>query len=875
MKENNSDRDCLFTEDQQEAPERNFEFIDLKLYADTEILHKNERKYRTLFQGPDADLIYGEISFHNLMYRKSDWDINIEYILTTFESHKTVDEIRFTFEVSKNESRRRIVKAFGSSDKGGFWKKGMYRWTVQINGEYITEKIFCIEDNGYAGKRGIPYMDLEAVKLFKGGKPDSSGKCEKYYKGFVKKTKQAVDIEITARNLLKNIPAWYGEFIFQTKTELGELKAELPWKFIARDTQTEINFRAIHPDYLSFSDGIYFVEVIFNEKLIARIPFKIGDEEIPSTPEEHKNLFPDIKEYFRTAKNDDEIMQKLNELTGLEEVKKTVQDQLTYFKFQNLRKRRRCADELKINLNSLFIGNPGTGKTIVAKMLGKIYKDAGLLSSGHIYEVGRPELVAEYIGHTALKVKEAIAKARGGILFIDEAYSLAREKDNKRDFGAEVIEVLIKEMSDGQGDIAIIAAGYSDEMKILLDSNPGLKSRFKHTFFFKDYTPDELLEIAVNYCHKKKLSIVKPTRENLYKIIVKEWRKRDKSFGNARFVEELVDRAEMRLSQRMMRYRNADKYLKTFTPILNPSDFENEKLYDEDSFINLPIDEEGLNEAMNELNSLTGMKNVKDDITKLTKLIRYKKEEGENYLSSLSLHSVFTGNPGTGKTTVARIMAKIFSSLGILERGHLVECSREDLVSGYSGQTSIKTAKIIEKAIGGVLFIDEAYSLTNGGEQDYGKEVIETLLKKMEDRRGEFAVICAGYTEQMNNFLDSNPGLRSRFDRIIDFTDYSYEELYDIALDLLKAKNLYPRDIFVDLDLMSKVARLDENGGRNFANAREVRRFVEQIVINQNLRVSEIPKNKRTNNERCEILREDFIDISIGEDKKRARLGFT
>lgn len=184
-------------------------------------------------------------------------------------------------------------------------------------------------------------------------------------------------------------------------------------------------------------------------------------------------------------------------------MKKEVKNHIDYLNFLKLRQERGFQDSERINLHSVFTGNPGTGKTTVVKLLGQIYKSMGLLSKGHVKEVDRSQLIGEYIGQTAPKVKKAIEEAKGGILFIDEAYSLAREADDSKDFGKEAIEVLIKEMSDGSKDLAIMVAGYPHEMEVFLKSNPGMRSRFANYFHFEDYLPDELHSIAVRYTLQK------------------------------------------------------------------------------------------------------------------------------------------------------------------------------------------------------------------------------------------------------------------------------------------------------------------------------------------------------------------------------------
>ncbi len=850
---------------------KKYKFRELKFYSSTEWLADNKKKYRQVFDRWDTSYVYAELSFYNKYFDIDDWDVEVE--LRCYQIKKTRKELcalPFKRKVSKYDNIVYIREGWGNKSDGTFWKKGTYAWEAFIEGEKVASKYFYIEDAGEnALKRGNNgYIQVNSFKLYEGPYDDVMEEDRKYYRKLDANDTRYIYAEI----LLKNIhfdKLWQCELFVKFYNEARELKGQVIrlQKIESKDEYLKISAGWGSNVKGSWRKDKYTCELVFMDQMMAAISFEVGEKFEEGIPQVYlpNHLAPTIfTPTEELTESFEELMAKLDALVGLKEIKQKVQEHARYIQFLQLRKNAGFEEKETINVHSVFIGNPGTGKTTVAKMMGRLYRKMGLLSNGHVHVVDRVDLVGEYIGQTAPKVKDAIEKARGGVLFIDEAYALARTADDTKDFGREVIEILMKEMSDGKGDIAVIAAGYPKEMAKFLDSNPGLKSRFRHHFEFTDYLPQELSQIAFYACQEKEVKLTTEAKTRIDEIIINAYRDRDRSFGNARFVYDLIEKAKINLGLRVMATEDPVSLGKETLETILFEDVSNIAFKQSKELPLIPIDEELLKESIAELNKLIGLEKVRSQIVEHVRLVRYYRETNRDVLNSFFLHTVLIGNPGTGKTTVARILTKIYKALGILERGHMVETDRQGLVAGFVGQTANKTAEKIDEAMGGVLFIDEAYSLSqksNTG-NDFGDEAIQTILKRMEDRRGQFFVFVAGYPDNMEAFLKANPGLSSRFDKVLKFEDYTAEDLLKIALQMLEEKGILPAPE-AEEHLTSYMKFLYNYRDKYFGNARTVRQVVTEAIKNQNLRLAALSPDERENISSNILILEDVIDFKL------------
>ncbi|MGZ4123355.1 MAG: AAA family ATPase, partial [Tumebacillaceae bacterium] len=368
-------------------------------------------------------------------------------------------------------------------------------------------------------------------------------------------------------------------------------------------------------------------------------------------------------------------------------------------------------------------------------------------------------------------------------------------------------------------------AGYKKEMNEFFSFNPGMRERIPFHVEFPDYTNAELLQVAEFLAAQDHYVLTDAAKEALIQRVARE--KVDETFGNARTVRNLIDKAKI---HHAVLAADSDLSEAAFTT-LGAEDFQ----------VGVTEGQKSLVEELAELDRLVGLDEVKRLVRQMVNVLEMEKKRFECGLENepITLHMAFTGNPGTGKTTVARVMGRVLRAMNLLPRGHYVEASRKDLIAGYMGQTTLKTAEKVKEALGGVLFIDEAYALVRKGREDFGAEALATLIKEMEDKKGLVTVILAGYTKQMEGLFAGNPGLKSRIRFHLHFPDYSASELVEIVKRKAETAQ-YRLTAEAEEKLWRYFLKACLEAGDDFGNGRLAERVFEQAKIHLSTRLAAV-----------------------------------
>ncbi|XP_065661931.1 uncharacterized protein LOC100206283 isoform X3 [Hydra vulgaris] len=519
------------------------------------------------------------------------------------------------------------------------------------------------------------------------------------------------------------------------------------------------------------------------------------------------------------------ILQEFDDKIGWKAVKKSVNQLIeickTNFTLQLMGKKT-----LPIMLNRLFLGNPGTGKTTCAKLYGRLLKELNFLSIGDVIISTASDFVGSHVGESPKKTNAMLEKARGKVLVIDEAYNL-----NDKLFGKEVLDVLVEKVQNTESDdIAVLLLGYEPQMREMLrEQNPGLARRFAmdYAFVFEDYSESELFVILKGVCKRENIQMSIEVSEAILKLLEKQ--RAQANFGNAGAIDNVVRAALAKASSRPL---TSDGMIKLIPSDIGDGNVENEKEKSSDPFA--------------PLEKLYRVENIRQQLIEIKNTFQVAQTECSKDRPELG-HFVFQGAPGTGKTTVARVMAEILFDLGLLPRNHVEETSGLGLTGEYVGQTKKRVKDKLDSARGGILFIDEAYELGKG---HFGEEAITTLVAAMTDPNYKLVIIIAGYPQDIDQMLSVNVGLKSRFKRFMNFEDWNSNDCLEFLQKKASADN-YGFDSDVKNSLHEGLEELRSFPG--WGNARDVIALWQKILEHRANRVVQAPEVKKS------ILRSDAL----------------
>lgn len=797
--------------------------------------YMGRKNYRTVYGAEELQELYVDLELINKRFGEQSWKADVVIRLYWFDGQKAVPiaEKQGNMTVEKEEGEVRFGEVFSGSDFSGFtFKEGIYRILVQVNGVGgQSEDIYVMEGKGEpAGYFRVVHTGID--KCCDETEEQSNARPHSY-RVLDRSSLKDIRFYFLAQNLLKH--EWVYEFVLRVLDGTGNVKVERIVKsgqYIKDPAGNSLLCFAVDlggeiQDF--WQAGGYSLIVIGFGQLILKLDFEIADREEPyqydtensGVTAAHKGKEEESTGY--SAKGKEEVLERLYSLVGLRKVKEEITHISEYAEFVRLRRENGFLDVFP-PLHMIFTGHPGTGKNTVAEIIGELFRQLGLLSSGNVHRCSRKDLVQDGAAAEGQLVRRALADSTGGVLFIEDAGALFNPGD-PNDRGIPALGVLVNMLVQEKPEVLVILADDTDEMTEMLNSIPDLKKVFSRQLCFEDYTPEELMEITRNKLEKLQFRFTAAAEDKFFKMLKRISIAREFDFTNGRFIDERLEDAAMRMSKRLMGNRK-EAYQKEDLMLITDEDIVTE-----------PETDPG--KSLEKLNSMVGLGELKQSILQHLNYIYFIRERQRQGFTDVMppLNMIFSGNPGTGKLTVAKMMGEIYHSLGILAHPNIVVQNAYNL-TGDSGMTPEQMVSVLaDNADGGILYIENADVLP---QSPFGLSFFEMLLSSISTEEvGDMVVILAGYADNIEKMLAANPTLKTYFPYQFRFNDYKPEELLKIAEDKLEDKKytFHPKAKEVFEELIKKAF---EKRDKHFGNVLMVEKMVNMAIRNMSERTMKI-----------------------------------
>lgn len=830
---------------------------DIQISCEPDENYLGDKTARTVFRLEEAKALFVDTEFINKRCGEQEWEAGITLRLFWFDGKKAVEVAtrESSLQIPKEEGIIRFCELLTSEDMlNGFTLcEGIYKVLVEINGNSgQSPDIHVVESR----ERAEEYCRIVHAGLDRCcDETDEQCKVREHsFRSFKREGLKDLRFYLMAENLLSH--QWIYEFMIRVVEADGSLKVQrliTSGQYVKSPDGQDVLCFAVDlgggGDNL-WSDGEYMLIVSLFGQPLLRLNFSIGGDEIADNFEEEIRMGAAYTFAVRTEKSQhvpgdkDVILDRLYKLVGLRKVKEEITRICEYAEFIGLRRKNGFRDAYP-PINMIFTGHPGTGKNTVAGMIGELFCKLGLLSKGTVHHFGRNDFVQEISGgNEETVVRRVLAASAGGVVFIDNAGDLFQPGD-PNDRGVVVLGALLNLlMKKGQPDVLVILAGEADEMDDMLMGFPAIKKMFPRQLYFEGYTPEELLEIARGKLEKLQYRFTPAAEEKFFRMLKTACMLKGMDFTNGQYIDEQVERATLQMARRLMANRDSE-YSKEDLMLITDTDIVEEEKNDS-------------TKPLEKLKTMVGLGEVKQNLLQHLNYIYFVRERQLHGLADVlpPLNMIFSGNPGTGKHTVARMMADIYHSLGILLR-HLVAEQTAINITADSGLTPQQgAALLLNSAQGGILYIDEASALP---ESEFGLALLEVILSELStEEAGDVLVILAGSPDGMDKMLSVNPNLKDYFPYHFRFNDYLPDELLKITESKLKEMKyaFHPKAREAFGQWIDKVTGKHD---RHLSNALLVEKMVNAVIRNLSERTMKIREERElTRQEMTTIL---LVDI--------------